>query len=71
MHVRAELMIAVQRYVEANTETQTKAAKHLGPPQLRLNDLLHGRIEKLSLDALVNMLARVGGRVSVTVKRAA
>ena len=60
MHVRAELMIAVQRYVEASGETQAQAAKHLGITQPRLNDLLRGRIEQFSLDVLVSMLVRVG-----------
>jgi len=71
MRVRAELMIAVQHYVTANGETQAQAAKHLGLTQPRLNDLLRGRIEKFSLDALVNMLARVGRKVAVKVKKAA
>ena len=73
MRVRAELIIAVQRYVEveASGETQAQAAKHLGLTQPRLNDLLRGRIEKFSLDALVNMLARVGKQVAVKVKKAA
>ncbi|HYA39288.1 MAG TPA: XRE family transcriptional regulator [Candidatus Methylomirabilis sp.] len=71
MRVRAELMIAVQRYVETRGETQSQAAKRLGITQPRLNDLLRGRIEKFSLDALVNMLARVGRQVDVKVKKAA
>jgi predicted XRE-type DNA-binding protein len=71
MRVRADLMIAVQRYVEASGETQSHAAKQLGITQPRLNDLLRGRIDKFSLDALVNMLARVGRQVTVKVKKAA
>ena len=71
MRVRAELMIAVQRYVDRHGETQSRAAKRLGITQPRLNDLLRGRIEKFSLDALVNMLARVGQQVDVKVKKAA
>lgn len=71
MRVRAELMIAIQRYVEASGDTQVQAAKHLGLTQPRLNDLLRGRIKKFSLDALVNMLARVGRHVAVKVKKAA
>lgn len=71
MRVRAELMIVVQRYVEKRDETQSQTAKRLGITQPRLNDLLRGRIEKFSLDALVNMLARVGRQVNVTVKKAA
>jgi predicted XRE-type DNA-binding protein len=71
MRVRAELMVVVQQYVEKSGETQARAAKHLGITQPRLNDLLRGRIEKFSLDSLVNMLARVGRQVAVKVKKAA
>ena len=71
MRARAELMIAVQRYVEISDTTQARAAKQLGITQPRLNDLLRGRIEKFSLDALVNMLARVGRQVALKVKKAA
>lgn len=70
MRARAELMIAVQRYVEASRETQAQAAKRLGLTQPRLNDLLRGRIEKFSLDALVNMLARAGRKVVIQTKAA-
>ncbi len=34
-------------------------------------DLLRGKIGKFSLDALVNVLARVGRSVSIRVKKAA
>lgn len=68
---RAGLVIAVQRYVETSGETQARAGKRLGLTQPRLSDLLRGRIEKFSLDALVNMLARVGKQVEVKVKKAA
>ncbi|MBM4296186.1 MAG: XRE family transcriptional regulator [Deltaproteobacteria bacterium] len=71
MRVRADLMIAVQRHVAASGETQSRAAKRLGITQPRLNDLLRGRIDKFSLDALVNMLARAGRQVTVKVNKAA
>jgi len=66
-----DLMIAVQRYVSGSGQTQHQAAKQLGITQPRLNDLLRGRIDKFSVDALVNMLARVGKQVSVKVRKAA
>jgi predicted XRE-type DNA-binding protein len=71
MRVRAELMIEVRRYVEKGHLTQTAAAKKLGITQPRLNDLLRGRIEKFSVDALVNMLTRAGRHVDVHVGKAA
>jgi predicted XRE-type DNA-binding protein len=71
MKVRATLMIEVQRYVNEGGLTQLQAAKRLGITQPRLNDLLRGKIDKFSVDALVNMLAKAGKQVSVKVRKAA
>jgi len=71
MQVRAALMIEVQRYVNEGGLTQIQAAKRLGITQPRLNDLLRGKIDKFSVDALINMLAKAGKRVSVKVGKAA
>jgi predicted XRE-type DNA-binding protein len=51
--------------------TQAQAAKRFGITQPRLNDLLRGKIDKFSLDALVNILAAAGMRVELRVKKAA
>lgn len=53
-------MITVQRHVAASGLTQP-----------RLNDLLRGRIDKFSLDALVSILVRAGKRVNVKVGKGA
>jgi predicted XRE-type DNA-binding protein len=50
--------------------TQREAAKKLGISQPRLNDLLKGKIQKFSIDALVKMLSRVGVHVDVHVSAA-
>ncbi len=71
MRVRADLMIEVQRYVKGNKLTQAEAAKRLGITQPRLNDLLRGRIDKFSVDALVIMLARTGKQVTLRIRKAA
>ena len=49
--------------------TQSEAARRCGVTQPRMNDLLRGRISRFSLDALVNMAARLG-RVQVKIKAA-
>ncbi len=69
--LRSELMARIERFVASSGLTQRGAAKRLGITQPRLSDLLRGKIDKFSLDALVNMLGSAGMRVSVTVKRAA
>lgn len=56
---------------EARDMTQAQAAKLFGVTQPRINDLLRGKIDKFSLDALVNMLAAAGLRVEMRVKKAA
>ena len=69
--LRSDLMTRIERYVGSSGLTQKDAASRLGVTQPRLNDLLKGKIEKFSLDALVNMLGHAGMRVAVTVKKAA
>ena len=71
LHLRSELMTRVEQFVKRSGVTQTEAAGALGITQPRLNDLLRGKIDKFSLDALVNMLGRAGMRVELRVKKAA
>ncbi len=71
LQMRAELMMKVETFVAKCKLTQKEAAKLLGLTQPRLNDLLKGKIDKFSLDALVNMLARAGMKVKLTVRKAA
>ena len=68
--LRSDLMTRIERYVAASGLSQKGAAVQLGVTQPRLNDLLKGKIEKFSIDALVNMLGRAGMRVGLTVKKA-
>ena len=67
--MRAELMSQIRR--ASKGLTQAEAARKFGVTQPRINDLLRGKIEKFSLDALVNMLGKAGLRVEVHVRKAA
>jgi predicted XRE-type DNA-binding protein len=71
MKARAETMIAIQQAVAAWKVTQAAAAKKLGLTQPRLNDLVRGRIDKFSLDALINLAGRAGLTVRVEIGRKA
>lgn len=71
LKLRAELMMKIEDYFRVSGMTQVGAAKRLGLSQPRLNDLLRGKIDKFSLDALVNMLAKAGMRIEVKVRKAA
>ena len=67
--LRAQLMSTIRD--AARGASQMEAARRFGVTQPRLNDLLRGKIEKFSLDALVTMLAKAGMRVELRVKKAA
>jgi predicted XRE-type DNA-binding protein len=71
MRVRSELMIAVRGKVEGWKVSQTQAAKRLGLTQPRLNDLMRGRIDKFSLDALINLALPAGLTVRLHIGEAA
>jgi predicted XRE-type DNA-binding protein len=68
--VRADLMIRLETELGARQLKQAEAAKLLGISQPRVSDLLRGRIELFSADALIDMLARLGIKVRVVTKRA-
>ncbi|MBM0106478.1 XRE family transcriptional regulator [Steroidobacter sp. S1-65] len=69
LQLRAQLMSRIRE--EAREITQAQAARLFGVTQPRINDLLRGKIDKFSLDALVNMLAAAGLRVEMRVKKVA
>jgi predicted XRE-type DNA-binding protein len=71
MKARAEMMIAIRESVADWGVTQAVAAKRLGLTQPRMNDLLRGRINKFSLDALINLATRAGLSVRVEIAKTA
>jgi predicted XRE-type DNA-binding protein len=71
LKARSALMIAVRKFVHGSGLSQTQAARSLGVSQPRLSDLMRGRIDKFSLDALVDMLGATGSEVSIRVRRKA
>ena len=71
LKLRSDLMIRIEKYVKQSDLTQAEAARELCITQPRLNQLLKGKIQLFSLDALVNMLAGAGMRVTMSVKKAA
>ena len=63
MKARADLMVAIRNVVDQWDMKQAEAAKRLGMTQPRMNDLLRGRIEKFSLDTLLNIATSAGLKV--------
>lgn len=66
--LRSQTMVALVQWFNASGLTQASAAKTLGVTQPRLNQLLKGKIEIFSLDALVNMATSAGMRVGLSIR---
>ena len=71
MKLRSRLMLAVQDRVAASGLAQAQTAKMLGVTQPRVSDLMRGRIDLFSVEALVDMLVHLGMRVEVKFRQIA
>ncbi|MDH5234692.1 MAG: XRE family transcriptional regulator [Gemmatimonadota bacterium] len=58
--IRSNLTKDLQQLLRERRYSPARAAKILGVSQRRVNDVLRSRIDRLSIDALVKMLGRLG-----------
>ena len=70
MTARADLLLAIRERVRAWSLTQEEAAARLGLTRPRLNDLMRGKLDKFSLDALVNIAAAAGFKLHIRIEEA-
>lgn len=70
MTARSDLLIGIRERVRAWNISQEQAAARLGLTRPRLNDLLRGKLEKFSLDALVNIAAAAGFTIHIRLEEA-
>lgn len=67
LKVRAALMRAVRARITEAGWSQAVATEHLGLTQPRVSDLFRGKISKFSIDALVEIAAKLGIHVRIEV----
>jgi predicted XRE-type DNA-binding protein len=61
-------MIRLTKIIKARGLTQAAAAKLFGVSQPRISDLTRGKIDRFSIDSLVEMLGHAGVRVTFVLK---
>jgi predicted XRE-type DNA-binding protein len=71
MKIRAELLLEIREQLRKKGLKQKEAAALLEINQPEVSALMNGMIYKFSIDALVNMLARLGQEVKITRRRKA
>lgn len=69
LRLRSKLMRVLSKIVQSWGLSQKDAALRLHLTQPRLSDLLNGKIDKFSLDALVIILANADLEVDFTVRK--
>jgi len=70
MKIRSALMHELVAYIENAGVTQSEAARQFGVTQPRVSDLMRGKVDLFSIDALVNMLTAAGLHLDLRVRRA-
>lgn len=65
---RGELIQAIQQAIKEQGWTQGEAAKFFGVAQPRISELMHGRIDRFTVDMLMLWLEKLGKDVGVTVR---
>jgi predicted XRE-type DNA-binding protein len=71
LRIRALMMNALISEIEKRKLTQKEAARLLSITQPRVSDLTRGKIDLFSIDTLVDLLAAMGLKVDLRVKRVA
>lgn len=70
MKLRSTLMVALKNHIERAGLSQAQAARLFGVTQPRVSDLMRGKINLFSLDALVNMALAAGLHIEMRVLEA-
>lgn len=71
MRLRAKLMVKLRNYIKQQGMTQAEAARRMGVTQPRISDLVRGKIDRFTIDMLVNMLSHAGIHVELVTDQAA
>ena len=71
MRARSELMIELTELIKRRGMTQAEAARLFAVTQPRISDLMRGKIDLFSLDALIDMAAVAGLAPQIKIRKAA
>ena len=65
LRIKAKLMTTIESYIAEKGLTQAQAADLMGVSRPRISDVVRGKIDKFTIDALVDMLTRAGFQVDI------
>ena len=66
-YLKAELVVRLDRAIEALGLTQRSAAQRIGATQTELSKILRGKFAEVSLERLLRFLAALGHRIEIKI----
>ena len=66
LKIKAELMLKITVWIKDNGLNQSDAAAIFGIQRTRVSDLMRGKIQKFTIDALVDMLEKARQSYTIT-----
>lgn len=67
LKIRSQLMMEISEWIKEQQLKQEDAAEILGISRPRVSDVVTGKIDKFTIDALVDLLERSGKHITVNV----
>ena len=68
MRIKSDMMITIEKIIKDRDLTQSEAAAQCGVTQPRLSALLRGKIERFSIDSLLDILTALRCTVTFAVR---
>ena len=69
--IKSKIMMTIEQHIKEQGMTQQQAAEKMGVKQPRISDLVRGKMDRFTIDMLVNMLSTLGLTVEINFKKAA
>ena len=69
--LKAELVLRLEKGIQALHLTQSQAAKRVGTTQPELSKILHGKFSEVSMERLMKFLAALGHDIEIKIGRPA
>ena len=64
LSMKVDLALAVRKFIERQDLTQAAAAVFFNVPRPKISQIKNGNLEGISIDYLVRMLAKTGGKLT-------
>ncbi len=66
LKIRSKLIIELSKFIKVNFKTQEEAKEFFGETQSTISAIVNGKIDRFTIDKLVQLAAKAGFGVTIT-----